>query len=281
MKNIFIKIFASVFVAFSLYIGYLGIRNYCDQFGQRDWEKADATVTQIVPIYGEDGGNSKQRYDIHYVFDVGMDTYTGVLNNEKIYRNTGDVIVIKYDPDDPNKTTDILEPRVDALIINVFTAVFMSNFCLWMAGAPNLISLISKLLGKGAQKNESEDEKNIRLAKELCRYVNDGYPVKLTVRAIVEGTLEGHWVALAVALSFIAFGAFYIELFIIPGAAALLIYLYKGVIGPIITVKRCFENLGAVEFYKTVESAFLSKRRPYESESTRIIAALCKKANLV
>ena len=122
--------FGIMFVIGSIWLAVKGVSIYREQLDQRDWTVHTAVVTnvksRIETSVGKHPNFSVTVYDIDYEYDVGGIIYTGRIVGNGFYKSIGDSFSIKYDPDAPENSTDILEPQPDALIYNFAGAgIFM------------------------------------------------------------------------------------------------------------------------------------------------------------
>lgn len=102
-----------------------GIYNYIDEHHQADWISTTAYVIDISSEYSGTRGNRSVNYDITYQYEVNGEKYSYTLYNRSSPKGIGDTVKIKYDPNSPEKSTDILKPSVYNLaIFLIFGAIF-------------------------------------------------------------------------------------------------------------------------------------------------------------
>lgn len=274
--NIIITIFLCVF---ALFTAWSGISNYRDQLAQQEWPVAKAYVTEVESYRTRTGakGAKHTEYNISYQFDVGMETYGGTLYGKNYPMDVGDTLELKYDPDDPNTVNDITYVNISGLVMNLIIAYIMVEFALLFSGVR---MPVSRLLGRIFKRKE-RDEKRPR------QFVGEGYPLRLTLMGIADETAHGaQWIPLVVGLFFAAFGFMFISfsrnafgwLFVACAAVALAIYIIHGIAAPIILVRKYYMELGDIDFYRTVNDAVLSTKKPYHSEFMHIMGALARRA---
>ncbi len=123
-----------------------GIYNYIDEHNQKDWISATAYVIDISSEYSGTRHNRHVDYDITYQYEVDGNKYADKLYNRSRAMGLGDKIKIKYNPDAPENSTDILAPSVKNLILFlVFGAIFIT-IGFFLSGA---WALIRKIRRKG------------------------------------------------------------------------------------------------------------------------------------
>lgn len=119
------KIFGILFVIASVYIAATGISYYLQQLDQQDWVVRMAVVTGVEQRKERGIHTSRIVYDVDYEYSTYSTaytygaTYTGRLVGSATFREVGDHFDIKCDPDAPELSTDILEPRKNVLIANL------------------------------------------------------------------------------------------------------------------------------------------------------------------
>ncbi len=123
-----------------------GIYNYIDEHNQKDWISTTAYVIDISSEYSGTRHNQHVDYDITYQYEVDGNKYSDKLYNRSNAMGLGDKIKIKYNPDVPEDSTDILVPSVKNLILFlVFGALFIA-IGFFLSGA---WALIRKIRRKG------------------------------------------------------------------------------------------------------------------------------------
>ena len=96
-----------------------GVLNYVEEHKQTDWILTTAEVTDISSRVTSSSRkhHSDTVFDITYQYEVDGNAYSDVLYNRSRAFMLGDRIKIKYDPDKPEKSTDILSPSFGNLIL--------------------------------------------------------------------------------------------------------------------------------------------------------------------
>lgn len=131
-----------------------GVYNYIDEHNQQDWISTSAYVVDISREYSSSSkrhGDSRTSYDITYQYEVGGETYSGMLYNMGQAMALGDNVEIKYDPELPEDSTYILEPSLSNLVIFLVFGAVLTVIGFFMSGA---WAFIYKIRRKG----EPEDE---------------------------------------------------------------------------------------------------------------------------
>lgn len=106
-----------------------GIYNYIDEHTQKDWITIYAEVSDISSEYSSTwsrhGSSSHVSYDITYQYEVDGQEYSDMLYNRGEPMALGDKVKIKYDPDAPENSTDILSPSIyNMIIFFIFGSIF-------------------------------------------------------------------------------------------------------------------------------------------------------------
>lgn len=146
-------VFTALFNIMGMIVLMLGIRmvgegiyNYIDEHNQKDWIFTTASVIDISSEYSGTRHNQHVDYDITYQYEVDGNKYSDKLYNRSEAMGLGDKIKIKYNPDEPENSTDILAPSVKNLIIFLaFGAIFIT-IGFFLSGA---WALIRKIRRKG------------------------------------------------------------------------------------------------------------------------------------
>lgn len=100
------------------------MRNYCIQLGQNDWIETTAIVTYVSEINTRTSrGSRRTDYDIYYTYAINGKEYDGKIDDINRSFPIGDKINIKYDPNEPDKSTHITEPAISVLIMGVIFGV--------------------------------------------------------------------------------------------------------------------------------------------------------------
>ena len=268
----------AVFIAASLWMAFASIRTFISQRERESWPEARATVTESAPKKGK---NDRTIYDVGYTFDVGAESFRGVLEGRGLPRETGDTFKIKYDPEDPSASTDVLTADRSALTINLTFCILMINLALWANGVPNLFSAIYKLFGLLDKKEESEEKKERKHVSRLRRYMTEGsYPARLCAAAILDSLrLDSHGLPLLIGIFFAIFGIAFWPFYII-GGLCIVFFILAGPVNTISLINKCYRTLGDLEFYRTVQAGLEKKRYPFRTHFRRVMCELCEKAHI-
>ena len=131
-----------------------GIYNYIDEHNQKDWISITAEVIDINSEYSHSTSrhNSRVSYDITYQYEVNGKTYSDVLYNRDKALSLGDNIKIKYDPETPEDSTDILSPSLNNLIVFLVFGTIFAVVGFFLSGAWVLIRKIRR----GGEPEEEE-----------------------------------------------------------------------------------------------------------------------------
>nr|WP_122012626.1 DUF3592 domain-containing protein [Maliibacterium massiliense] len=129
IRRIVFRTLGLVFACIGILLALRSIGTFVQQVGQRDWTLATATITQTQERRTSSGGRRHSRsrtvYDMRYAYDADGVRYEGETRGRRQYIPVGGTIQIKYDPQRPEACTDILQPSVGALLLNiVFSALF-------------------------------------------------------------------------------------------------------------------------------------------------------------
>lgn len=128
-----------------------GIYNYIDEHNQRDWISTTAYVIDISSEYSSSRRNTNVNYDITYQYEVDGEKYTDKLYNRGRAMGIGDEIEIKYDPDVPKNSTDILQPSLKNLLIFLIFGTILITVGFFLSGA---WALIRKIRRRGKPEEE-------------------------------------------------------------------------------------------------------------------------------
>ncbi len=115
------KIIMLMWMAVFILFGLSGISSYLNQLSQQDWIRTEAIVTESafsrsVPT---SHGHSQKLYKVKYVYTLDGIEYEGVIEDTPFPQNPGTEITVKYDGENPNNSTDVLEPSFSALLMNI------------------------------------------------------------------------------------------------------------------------------------------------------------------
>lgn len=122
-----------------------GIYNFIDQHNQQDWITTSAYVTDVSSKYSHTTKHGNHvRYDITYQYEVDGKSYSDMLYNRIRAMALEDHVTIKYDPDAPENSTDIMEPSVQNLVVFLLFGALMTALGFFMSGARGLIQKIRR-----------------------------------------------------------------------------------------------------------------------------------------
>lgn len=132
-----------IFMAIALMNLVSGIKLYTRQLQQRDWIVTQAVVTQVTQKIRSSGTRRHRTHTTYYYADYlytidGTD-FTGTTGASVTYRVTGEKLPVKYDPDRPDDSTEVLEPQTTDLVINLGACVFFGGLGFLMSGLPGKI----------------------------------------------------------------------------------------------------------------------------------------------
>ena len=128
-----------------------GVYNYIDEHNQKDWVSTTAYVIDISSGYSGTRHNHHVDYDITYQYEVDGNKYSGKLYNRSKAMGLGDIIKIKYDPEAPEKSTDLLKPSIYNLIIFLVFGVSLTIIGFFLSGT---WALIHKIRRRGEPEEE-------------------------------------------------------------------------------------------------------------------------------
>ena len=155
MKKISSTLFVLLFRVFGIIVLVIGIRligagiyNYIDEHNQQDWISTTAYVVDITSEYSSSSRKrpSHVRFDITYQYEVDGKEYSDILHNRDKALGLGTPVNIKYDPDMPSDSTDILKPSVHNLIVFLVCGLLIGTAGFFLSGA---WALIRKLRRRG------------------------------------------------------------------------------------------------------------------------------------
>ncbi len=125
-----------LFILGAIFIGVSGINAYSQQLQEKSWIPFKAVVTDV--IQRKESGNAensiKTVYDITYRYRVNGDSHTGKIIGTVTYKAVNDTVDIKYNPESPERSTNILAPRPEALLYNLIGSFAFAAVGLWLAG---------------------------------------------------------------------------------------------------------------------------------------------------
>lgn len=136
-SDITVKIFMFLCTAMLILFGLSGVGSYLNQLSQQDWIRTEAIVTESVFSRSRTigrHGHSQKLYNVKYVYTFDGIEYEGVIEDTPFPQNPGTEITVKYDGENPNNSTDVLEPSFSALLMNIVMTVGGLHFVLSIFG---------------------------------------------------------------------------------------------------------------------------------------------------
>ena len=117
-----------------------GIRLYSQQVQQCDWVLTEAVVTDVSQRIRSSGtgrhSSSTTYYYADYLYTVDGTDHTGTTGGSVTYRVTGETLQVKYDPQDPSLSTEVLAPQTGDLFINLGACLLFGVLGFFMSGLP-------------------------------------------------------------------------------------------------------------------------------------------------
>lgn len=117
-----------------------GIKLYTRQLQQQDWILTEAVVTDVSQQVRHSGAgrhsSSTTYYYADYLYTVDGVDHTGATGGSVTYRVTGERLQVKYDPQDPASSTEVLQPQTGALYVNLGACVVFGALGFLMSGLP-------------------------------------------------------------------------------------------------------------------------------------------------
>ena len=137
MRKVILRIAGVLFTLYGLHIIASGAGQWVRQLEQRDWEVRLATVQDVTQREERRGGfrrfsHTVTVYDYTYEYFINSDRYTGRVTGTVTKQENGDLIDIKFDPENPEDSTHILSVGWDALALNIGGAVVFCVVGLWL-----------------------------------------------------------------------------------------------------------------------------------------------------
>lgn len=197
-KSIKNTIFIIIFRIFGIFILIQGIRmvgegvyNYIDEHNQQDWISATAYVVDISSEYSSSWKHSSRvSYDITYQYEVDGEKYSDILYNRDKALGLGTPVSIKYDPDTPSDSTDILKPSLNNLIIFLVFGTLMATLGFFLSGA---WALIRRIRRRGEPEEEEilppEEYVKPEEIKQSSRNSGKAILLRLALGAVVVGVI--------------------------------------------------------------------------------------------
>lgn len=110
-----------ILIFLSAVIFWNGSIDYKMEQEQKSWTLTNATVIDVnenVEHSNAPGkyGHTFTFYDIHYEYIIDDQIYSGVIEKVNYSKNIGDLLKVKYNPMNPEKSTHILEPSKDFIV---------------------------------------------------------------------------------------------------------------------------------------------------------------------
>lgn len=128
-----------------------GVYNYIDEHFQKDWPVITAYVTDSSGEYTSSRHSKQMVYDITYQYQVDGHEYSGMLYNRSQPMGPGETVTIKYDPDVPEHSTDILAPSFKNLVVFLVFGVLLTITGFFLSG---LWALTVKIRRRGKPEEE-------------------------------------------------------------------------------------------------------------------------------
>lgn len=261
-----------MFLIVGVFFLYEGIEAYREHLIQQNWIEAEAYVTQISSRKESVGfgkrSSTKIVYDVEYIFDVPpMETYFGSIKGSAKYYDTGDVLTIKYDPNNPHDSTSVLYSDKNAIIIGTILSVGVA-----FGGMLVVILITNAKSKKRSQVNKPKNRRPYSVKDPSLR----GYPVKLVIMGVLSKlSIGGAGIMASVGALFIlmAILAKTVIIFYVAGGIALIMYFIIGVLSPIKQIDKLYNELGNDQFYRIVDKALESPKNSY-SDYDQIIGEL-------
>ena len=110
---------ALIFFIASFITFWNGPINYQEQTEQLEWTVTDATVSYVYEYFDAfhtQNGRGRTLYDVHYDYYVNEQVYSGIIEEQHAPKNLGESFKIKYNPQDPEENTLILEPSKSYIV---------------------------------------------------------------------------------------------------------------------------------------------------------------------
>ena len=197
MKKLSGTIFVLLFRIFGIVVLFLGIRmigegvyNYIDEHNQQDWISTTAYVVDISSEYSSSSrkNSSRVRYDITYQYEVDGEKYSDILHNRDKALGLGTAISIKYDPEMPSDSTDILKPSLHNLIVFLVFGTMIATAGFFLSGAWVLIRKIRRR-GKTSEEEVLPPEEYVKPEEVKRSSRNSGKAIllRLVLAAVVVG----------------------------------------------------------------------------------------------
>lgn len=106
-----------------------GVKIYNEQVSHKDW------IATTAYIYSE---AIEVKYVYSYSYSVDDQTYYDKIECAGDAHNAGEFLTVKYNPENPTQSTDILEPQISAIIVNGLIG-------LWIIGMGLIIGFSDKI----------------------------------------------------------------------------------------------------------------------------------------
>ena len=128
MKRKIIAMVGVLFCLWGCYCIYFAFANYQAQQSQKDWPVTDAVVDSVEQRWESSGSgrhhSSRLVYDITYEYTVSETVYTGKIEGTVTKQEIGETFTVKYDPETPSVSTNILAPQPEGLVANLLGGLF-------------------------------------------------------------------------------------------------------------------------------------------------------------
>lgn len=192
-------LFTIIFRIFGILVFIIGIRmigegiyNYIDEHNQKDWITIYAEVSDISSEYSSTqsrhGSSSHVSYDITYQYEVDGQEYFGVLYNRSKPMALGDEVKVKYDPDTPGNSTDILSPSVYNMIVFIVCGSIFATIGFFLSG---VWALLRKIRRKGQPEEEEVLSPEEYVDPKTTKYVPNKWSKNIFVRILLFAVVLG------------------------------------------------------------------------------------------
>lgn len=141
IRRIIFRAMGLFFAAAGVFILVQSFVSLVVQIGQRDWVTTTATITQTQERRKSTGSSMKRHgsrtrtvYDLHYEYDANGQCYEGMSADKVHYVPVGGTLPIKYNPDAPQESTDLLKVSFGTFFMNVLFSVLFIVLSLAVSG---------------------------------------------------------------------------------------------------------------------------------------------------
>lgn len=121
------RTFGMILVIGALWGFWSGTEAYQEELTQVDWPTTQATVVQVEVLRERSGTVENpiyhNYYNITYEYVVNGTVYTEFMEHQNAQASVGDTFPVKYNPQAPEQSTDILEPTKEYIWVNAILCV--------------------------------------------------------------------------------------------------------------------------------------------------------------